>query len=183
MQKTRLCRRTAYVNLFAVLLQVFLQVLQHRGRLVCCSVLCPPLPAAAAAAHFPLICPLTHSSSLAVCVCQVKDDAFISAEAWQALGHSAGDLLSAGSTLSYIGPVFALFGYAIKQWSTCQEVPQEAVELLESCKWLIVDLNGAWPHIMLQAQQQQQQQQQQRQQRPLRWLQPSVWWSVTKGHS
>jgi hypothetical protein len=59
-------------------------------------------------------------------------------------------LLSAGSTLTYIGPAFALFGYAIKQWSTCQQVPQEAVDLLQSCRDLLFDLNQAWPHISLQ---------------------------------
>jgi hypothetical protein len=87
---------------------------------------------------------------------QVKDGAFLSPDAWQALGGTASALLSAGTTLTYIGPVFALFGYAIKQWSTCQEVPQEAVNLLQSCRDLLFDLNQAWSHIMPKQQQQQQ---------------------------
>jgi hypothetical protein len=87
---------------------------------------------------------------------QVKDGAFLSSDAWQALGGSASALLSAGTTLAYIGPVFALFGYAIKQWSTCQEVPQEAVDLLQPCRDLLFDLNEAWPHIALKPEQQQQ---------------------------
>lgn len=82
----------------------------------------------------------------------MKDGAFLSSDAWQKLGASAGALLSAGSTLTYIGPVLALFGYAIKQWSTCQEVPQEAVDLLQSCRDLLFDLNHAWPHISQQLQ-------------------------------
>jgi hypothetical protein len=86
---------------------------------------------------------------------QVKDGAWMSSDAWQALGGTAGALLSAGTTLAYIGPVFALLGYAIKQWSTCQEVPQEAVDLLQSCRDLLFGLNRAWPHIMPQQQQQQ----------------------------
>jgi hypothetical protein len=97
---------------------------------------------------------------------QVKDGAFLSPDAWQALGGSASALLSASITLIYIGPVFALLGYAIKQWSTCQEVPQEAVDLLQSCRDLLFDLNQAWPHTM--PQQQQQQQQRERLQRCLR---------------
>lgn len=96
----------------------------------------------------------------------MKDGALLSPDAWQALGGSASALLSAGSTLTYIGPVFALFGYAIKQWSTCQEVPQQAVDLLMGCRDLLYDLNQAWPHIMPQAQQQPQQQE-----RLQRWLQ------------
>jgi hypothetical protein len=99
---------------------------------------------------------------------QIKDGAFLTADAWQALGGTATALLSAGTTLTYIGPVFAVFSYAIMQWSTCEEVPQEAVNLLQHCKDLLFDLNGAWPHIMPQQQQQQQPQQQQRLQR---WLQ------------
>ncbi|WIA28314.1 hypothetical protein OEZ86_010865 [Tetradesmus obliquus] len=54
-------------------------------------------------------------------VWDMKAGAFVSAEAWQALGQTASTLLSAGSTLSYIEPVFSLLGYAIKQWSTCRE--------------------------------------------------------------
>jgi hypothetical protein len=106
--------------------------------------------------------------AFSLCVCQVKNGAFLSADAWQALGGSASALLSAGSTLSYIGPVFALFGYAIKQWSTCQKVPEEALELLQSCRDLLFDFNRAWPQIMLKGEQQEQLEQQERLQR---WLQ------------
>jgi thymidylate kinase len=70
--------------------------------------------------------------------------------------------------------VFALLGYAIKQWSTCEQVPQEAVDLLQLCRDLLFDLNRAWSHIMSQQQQQQQQQQQEEQTalqgRTQRWL-------------
>ena len=89
------------------------------------------------------------------------------ADAWQAVGASTGALLSASCSLSYIGPVFALLGYAIKQWSTCQAVPQQAVDLLTGCRNLLSDLSQAWPHIISQEMQQQQQQQQ----RVQRWLQ------------
>ncbi|WIA15262.1 hypothetical protein OEZ85_001933 [Tetradesmus obliquus] len=111
------------------------------------------------------------ASALKGAIWDVKDGALLSPDAWQALGKSASALLSAGSSLSYIGPVFALFGYAIKQWSTCQKVPQEAVDLLQGCKDLLFDLNQAWPDITPQALLLQQQQQQQQQQRLQRWLQ------------
>jgi hypothetical protein len=86
----------------------------------------------------------------------MKEGKFLPADAWQALGASAGAVLTAASTLSYIGPVFALFGYAIKQWSTCQEVPQMALTQLQSCRDLLFDLNQAWPYLVLNARQEQQ---------------------------
>jgi hypothetical protein len=66
---------------------------------------------------------------------------------WEQLGDTAADLLKASSGVAYIGPALAILGYAIKQWSACQAVPQQAVDLLQSCRDLVADLNDAWPHI------------------------------------
>jgi len=67
---------------------------------------------------------------------------------WDQLGASAaGALLSAGSGVAYIGPVLALMGYAIKQWSSCQQVPAAALELLQGCRDLVADLQEAWQYI------------------------------------
>jgi len=49
--------------------------------------------------------------------------------------------------VAYIGPVLALMGYAIKQWSSCQQVPGAALDLLQGCRDLVVDLQAAWPFI------------------------------------
>lgn len=47
----------------------------------------------------------------------------------------------------YIGPVLALFGFAIKQWSTYSKMPDEAKKLLRSCKQLLEDIRQPWQHI------------------------------------
>jgi hypothetical protein len=69
-------------------------------------------------------------------------------ESWGQLGEpTATQVLSAGSSLAYIGPALALVGLAIQQWSASQEVPKQAVNLLQSCRDLIDDLNKAWRYI------------------------------------
>jgi hypothetical protein len=60
---------------------------------------------------------------------------------------AAGQLLSAGKDAACIGPVLGLVGYAIKQWSSCQQVPATAVDLLQGYRDLVADLQAAWPFI------------------------------------
>lgn len=67
--------------------------------------------------------------------------------AWDALGHTATQLLAAGQAASYVGPLCALLGYAIKQWSTFKTVPKEAKAMLRRCYDLLFDLQQAWQNI------------------------------------
>jgi hypothetical protein len=69
-------------------------------------------------------------------------------DSWAKLGETAAtQVLSAGSAVAYIGPALALVGLAIQQWSACREVPKQAVDLLQSCRDLVDDVNQAWRYI------------------------------------
>jgi hypothetical protein len=41
--------------------------------------------------------------------------------------------------------VFALVGFALKQWSMTAKVPADAVQLLRTCRDLLADIHAAWP--------------------------------------
>jgi hypothetical protein len=45
----------------------------------------------------------------------------------------------------YVGPVFALVGFALKQWSVAAKVPEDAARLLRTCRDLLADVLAAWP--------------------------------------
>jgi len=49
------------------------------------------------------------------------------------------------SGATYVGPIFALVGFALKQWSMTAKVPADAVNLLRTCRHLLADIHQAWP--------------------------------------
>ena len=95
-------------------------------------------------------CCIHHCHAGCVCALQWKD---ADAEAWKDLGSSAAQgLLQAGAGVAYIGPVLALFGFAVKQWSTYNQVPNEAKQLLRRCMALIDDIYDAWDDLSVEPQ-------------------------------
>jgi hypothetical protein len=46
-----------------------------------------------------------------------------------------------------VGPVFALVGFALKQWSMAAKVPEDAAVLLRTCRDLLADIHTAWPYL------------------------------------
>ena len=56
-------------------------------------------------------------------------------------------LLEAGAGLAYVGPIFALVGFGLKQWSAYAQVPAQAWIVLRSCRNLLSDIHMAWPRL------------------------------------
>lgn len=70
---------------------------------------------------------------------------------WTDLGDAGRGLATALSGAAYVGPVFALVGFALKQWSMTAKVPAEAAVMLRTCRDLLADIHRAWPYLALDA--------------------------------